>query len=400
MSRQSKGARLWLKPERRDERGNIAEYAHWIIKDGSKRISTGCRSGDREQAEAKLAAYLISKYTPERTEKPLSKVLISDVIKIYLEDCVPEQARPEKAAERAIRLIDFFDGKTLDDITGKLCREYVASREGQGRSNKGKGGGAKRDLEDLRAAINHHAKEGYHRGVVRVVLPAKGKARQRWLTRSEFARLLWTCWRSREIQDGVPTKKHPLRHLCRLLLTGVYTGSRPGAIFSSSWFDGEGRSFMDLEHGIFHRHAGGATETNKRQPNVKIPWRLKPHLERWRRLDKSENTGFVIRYDGMPVKDCDTSIKRALKLAGIEGEVTAYSLRHTCASWLVMQDVHTRRIADFLGTSEKMIIDHYGHLAPDYQDEAADRIGRKKPKEPKVTPTASGPNGMNEDATG
>ena len=65
-----------------------------------------------------------------------------------------------------------------------------------------------------------------------------------------------------------------------------------------------------------------------------------------------------------------------------------------------MQDVHTRRIADFLGTSEKMIIDHYGHLAPDYQDEAADRIGRKKPKGPKVTPTASGPNGMNEDATG
>jgi hypothetical protein len=33
--------------------------------------------------------------------------------------------------------------------------------------------------------------------------------------------------------------------------------------------------------------------------------------------------------------------------------------------------------ADFLGAGEQMILNHYGHLAPDYQQEAARAIGRK-----------------------
>ena len=53
------------------------------------------------------------------------------------------------------------------------CRDYVRRR--------GTSAGARRDLEDLRAAIEHHAKEGLHRGLVRVTLPPKGPARDRWL---------------------------------------------------------------------------------------------------------------------------------------------------------------------------------------------------------------------------
>jgi hypothetical protein len=33
---------------------------------------------------------------------------------------------------------------------------------------------ARRELEDLRAAINHHAKQGFHREIVNVSLPEKG----------------------------------------------------------------------------------------------------------------------------------------------------------------------------------------------------------------------------------
>ena len=67
----------------------------------------------------------------------------------------------------------------------------------------------------------------------------------------------------------------------------------------------------------------------------------------------------------------------ACKLAKVDAGVTAYALRHTCASWLVAKGLPTRKITDFLGTSESMIIKHYGHLAPDYQNEAALAIGRK-----------------------
>jgi hypothetical protein len=197
---------------------------------------------------------------------------------------------------------------TLDRITGALCRDYAAWRHGQGQSNKGKGGGAKRDLEDLRAAINHHAKEGLHRGIVRVVLPERGKARQRWLTRAEAAQLLWVCWRTREIQEGKPTGKHPLRHLCRFLVLGLYTGSRPGVLLTAAWERGPGVSHIDLERGLFHRHADARIETAKRQPSVKLAPRLAAHLARWRRMDG--NHGHVVRFAGMPILSVKTGLRK------------------------------------------------------------------------------------------
>jgi integrase len=195
------------------------------------------------------------------------------------------------------------------------------------------------------------------------------------MTRDEAAALLWACWRTREAQEGRPTEKRPLRHLCRFLLLGLYTGSRPGAILSASWDRAPGRSWIDLENGIFHRHVDGAAETNKRQPAVKISPRLAAHLRRWRRIDGGK--GFVVTFDGRPIQSPKTALARAVKLAGIEAGVTAYTLRHSCASWLVAKGLATRKVADFLGTSELMIERHYGHLAPDYQDEAAQAIGRK-----------------------
>ena len=53
--------------------------------------------------------------------------------------------------ERCIgRLNDYWGGKMLSQITAAECRTYVKQR--------GKVGGARADLETLRAAINHHAK--------------------------------------------------------------------------------------------------------------------------------------------------------------------------------------------------------------------------------------------------
>ena len=270
----------------------------------------------------------------------------------------------------------FSASRMLDSVTGSTCREYAAWREGKGQSNKGTGGGARRDLQDLAAAIGHHSKEGLHRGLVRVALPPKGKARQRWLTRDEAARLIRTCWRAREIQEGRPTGKRPLRHLARFLLLGIYTGSRPGAILNASWFRGRGLSFVDTANGVFHRHADGGAESIKRQPSVRLAPRLLAHLRRWERLDAARGQKtFVVEYKGAPVASIKTAMASACRAAGIEGDVTGYTLRHAVASWLVARGPPTRLVADFLGTGEQMILSHYGHLAPDYQLPAALAIG-------------------------
>ena len=136
------------------------------------------------------------------------------------------------------------------------------------------------DLETLRAAINHHAKEGFHRGVVRVSLPPKGEARDRWLTRKEAAALIWHCWRHREKQtihsgsskgDHVSTSRRPLRHIARFILIGLYTGTRAGAIAAASPYAEPGRSYVDLERGIFYRKPIGKRATKKRQTPAPIP---------------------------------------------------------------------------------------------------------------------------------
>ena len=120
-----------------------------------------------------------------------------------------------------------------------------------------------------------------------MVLPEKGHPRDRWLTRAEVARLLWACWRTREIQTAdrgahkgtkIQTDRYPLRHIGRFILISLYTGTRPGAVMSASFVRGPDKSFVDLERGIFYRLAEGRRATNKRQPPVPLPPRLLAHL--------------------------------------------------------------------------------------------------------------------------
>lgn len=235
MPRRSKGARLWLRPERRALNGGITHKSTWIVIDGNKHVATGCAASETAEAEAKLASYIASKYSPARKERDIEAIYIADVLSIYYADCRQRLARPEQIDGSIERLNEFWGAMKLSEVNGETCRGYALWRNNTG--------GARRDLEDLRAAINHHSKEGLHRGVVRVTLPQKGQPRDRWLTRKEAARLVSVCWNARETQrvnrgalkgQFVETNKRPLRHLARFILIGLYTGTRAGAIASAS----------------------------------------------------------------------------------------------------------------------------------------------------------------------
>jgi hypothetical protein len=78
------------------------------------------------------------------------------VLTLYLRDVAPRHSRPGEAVKRLRRLGTFFASHTLADINGPLCREYA---EAQNTDTM-----ARRDLEELRAAINHHRREGYTTG--------------------------------------------------------------------------------------------------------------------------------------------------------------------------------------------------------------------------------------------
>jgi hypothetical protein len=54
MPRPAKGVRLWLRPEERSFDGSLRKRAMWVIRDGPRKISTGCAAEDREGAERAL----------------------------------------------------------------------------------------------------------------------------------------------------------------------------------------------------------------------------------------------------------------------------------------------------------------------------------------------------------
>jgi integrase len=379
-----KGARLWLRPARRDKAGRIIAKAVYIILDDGKHHPTGCFTGEAERAERKLAEYIGSKYQATRKERELENIAVADVLSIYVDDCGPRQRNRKKFDERIGRLNDFWGGKRLSDVNGESCRAYVLER--------GNSGGARRDLEDLRAAINHHATEGLHRSIVRVTLPEKGPPRERWLTRSEAAKLLWVCWRHRELQlrhrgpdrgRKLPTTRYPLRHLARFILIALYTGTRAGAIACASPNRGEGRSFVDLDRGIFYRLPEGATPSKKRQPPAPIPGRLLAHMRRWKA--RSIVKEHFVEWNGSPIASVKTALKTAVRLAKLPGKITPHTFRHTAATWLMQNGVSMWRAAGFLGMSVETLDRVYGHHHPDFLSDAAAAMGRK-PNQALVVP--------------
>ena len=376
MPRRSKGARLWLRPARR-KGGRLIASAVWIIVDGNRHIATGCLRHQAGEAEKRLAAYIAEKYRPSRLSRDIDQIDIADVLSIYLDDCGPRMADQPKLERCIARLNDYWGGKMLSEVTTAECRAYAHSR--------GKTGGTRTDLETLRAAINHHAKENLHYGTVRVTLPPKGPPRDRWLTRSEAAKLIWACWRYHEQQTVhrgrkkgqlIATDKRPLRHLARFILVGLYTGTRASAIASASPYRGMGHSFVDLDQGIYYRLASGKRTTNKRQTPAPIPPRLLAHMRRWVR--RGIVTSHFVEWQGAPIKSVKTSFKHAVSLAGLWGKVTPHTLRHTAATWLMQRGVPMWQAAGYLGMSAQMIERTYGHHHPDYMRGAAHAITSKQ----------------------
>jgi integrase len=390
MSRPAKGARLWLRPERRNPDGTLRERAVWVIRDGSRKVSTGCAAQDAEGAERALGDYLASKYQPNRGRKGHpDQTLIADVLMIYLTDVAPRRAREKEIKQRIVALDAWWQDKTLADVNGANCRAYVEHRTSQQwKSAKPEKTGnpprmvseaaARRELEDLRAAINHHRREGYCSEIVSVTLPEKPLPRDAWLTRSEAAQLLWAAWRSRQVLRDKVTLRAVGKHVARFILVGLYTGTRSQAICTAALTPAVGRGHVDLDAGVFHRLPIGRRQTKKRQPPVAIEPRLLAHMRRWR--DRGISKTAVVEWNGKPVKKVRNSFAAAVAGSGLKAkvsarlghdvEVTPHVLRHTAATWLMQRGVSLWVAAGVLGMTVKQLEETYGHHHPDFQKEA------------------------------
>lgn len=356
MPRRSEGPHLKLERAETDTQGRITRHASWIIRDGRRKVRTGCRADEAGAAEKRLASYIAEKHEPAReSDRDPAQVWVADVVSVYLDDIASKKARPKEIAGRLGNVLSFFEGKRLSTVTGRACRDYAEHR---GLAV------ARRELEDFRAAINHYHREGHLASPVPVVLPERGAARERWLTRSEVAKLIWSAWRYREVQKGHATGRRSRQHVARFILVALYTGTRAGAICGAAIRPTVGSGYVDLEHGTFYRRAPGSRQTKKRQPPAPLHPRLLAHLRRWERTGIAER--FVVEWQGKRVGRINKAFRSAREDAGFGADVIPHSFRHTACTWMMQGGAPIWEVGNYLGMSPQVIERIYGHFNPDH----------------------------------
>lgn len=330
MPRRRKPARLYYR----------ADEGQWIIRDGTAQRRTGYGLGQRREAETALAEYLAQREMPDRRgpANP-SELTVGEVLARYADDRGKAVSAPATLAYSIGALAPFWGDLTCDAVKGSTCRRYERER-------KRAPGTVRRELGVLQAALNHAHGEGLLVHPVKVTLPKAGQQRDRWLTRSEAARLL---------RAAAP-------HVRRFILISLYTGRRASAVLDLTW------TRVDLEAGLIRFRAEGAVETNKRRGRVRIR-RLACHLRRW----QDPRASHVIMFRGKRLACIKRGIQLAAARAGLEG-VTPHVLKHTAITWAVMAGASVEDAAEYFDTSAGTIRKHYWHHSPHHQERALNVI--------------------------
>jgi hypothetical protein len=171
MARPGKGARLYLRAGRVDRRTGRKVAAVYFIRDGQTNISTGCGPERLAEAEVALAEYMAAKRVAvsatKRSADDPEDVLVADVVGLYAKEKGPLSADPKALAVRLATILEWWGDKSLGDIRRSSCMAYVAHRVSQPIRSYKIGdaaprvseAGARRELEDLSAAVTWWAKE-------------------------------------------------------------------------------------------------------------------------------------------------------------------------------------------------------------------------------------------------
>lgn len=343
MSRQGHGPRL------RQRRGA------WVIRwtEGGQTRERRTSAGSREEAEAIFADWLASSRQKPKGLRRASEYLIADCLSEYAEEHGPQTASPDRIAYAIEKLLDWWSDNPVEAVSKATCQGYTEYRRAAGI----KDGTIRRELSVLSAAIGHAHDSGRLTSQPKIWMPPPGAPRDRWLTRSEAARLLW------EAKSEPKTRAY----LPLFILLGLYTAARRDAILTLLW------SQVDLERGLVDLNQPGRVQTKKGRAKIQVPRRLITFLRLAKR--RSGDLGPVIHIDGRLIGSVKKSFAGACRRANLEA-VSPHTLRHTSATWMAQSGVDLWKIAGYLGQTVAATTERYAHHHPDYMQEARAALDR------------------------
>ncbi|NCC03552.1 MAG: site-specific integrase [Proteobacteria bacterium] len=306
---------------------------------GTKRISAG--TTDRKEAEQFRAQYIAGLNNPAPPAEPT----IGYLLERYWEER-GQHTRSPKTIQRAFKkLIPFFGQLLPSHVSNQLFRKFADEHKGTSH------GSIIRWLGILKAALRYAEGSRWIEPLPPFKMPVNHPPpRDLWLTREQVATL-------------IKNAKSP--HVELFIKMAAFTGARSGSILDLTWEQ------VDMEHRIINFGHGWG---NKRRAIVPMNDALYESLLTARELAQSDH---VIEFNGKPLKSVKKAFERLCKACNIKA--SPHVLRHTAATWLVMDGVPLREVARLLGNSEAMVEKVYGKHAPDYLRRAVAALSLNNP---------------------
>ena len=230
-----------------------------------------------------------------------------------------------------------------DAITISQCRAYTAKRREHGR----KDGTIHTELGHLRIVLRWAEKHGLITKAPAIDRPSASPAKDDYLTRQDFARLVEGC-----------SAPH-VRLFCHL---AIATGGREAALLQLTW------DRVDFNRGLIFLGKVQAIRPQKGRATVPMTSALRAALSE---AQTGALSPYVIEYGGKPIAKVKTGLIAASQRAGL-AKVTPHMLRHSAAVWMAQDGVPMGEIAQYLGHSNPAVTARvYAVYSPDFLRRAA-----------------------------
>ncbi|GJD75378.1 hypothetical protein CFIICLFH_3619 [Methylobacterium goesingense] len=248
---------------------------------------------------------------------------------------------------------------------------------------------AHKDLVHLRMAIRLYSENARLPWSPDPKLPPAPTARHGFFTRETVARMLMACrgyvidpqtgtWKTVTVVDpetGLTTTRR-FRHdavtiaqrecVRRLIIIGVYSGTRIDASYGLSWRLHPARGCIDIERGLIHR-AGYAEDVNKGKPRLTSAMRMQflVHAKGWRKQDLARGIKHVLHQprgesQGKPYRSFPYHFWwDVMTDAGLDHHADPHVLCHTAITWLGIDGYDVFVTADLTGRDPQTVRSYY-----------------------------------------
>lgn len=298
-----------------------------------RQLST--RTRDKREADAFLANFIAASVDPQPAAPDVTKILGG-----YEADKLTKVRSTGGLTYSAKALNARLGTLQPDHLTPGVIEKYARERGA-------KAGTILREIGVLRAALAWAYARRWIARLPKIENPVKAPPpRERWLTRDEARRLLDAC-------------REP--HVRLFVLLGLMTAARAGAILEARWDQ------VDLEARLIDYGQGHG---NKRRVQVPLNEDALRALRAAKELSCSD---YVIEFRGRRIENIQNGFGAACDRAGLVG-VTPHILRHSAATWMVMDGVPLAQVARLLGDTEATTERVYAKHAPGYLAAAANAL--------------------------